>query len=122
MRRHGAALAALVAAIALQPSDRVEGQISSAADSAFFETEAFYDSVYGGLPRDSTIRALLPEYVGFGEGEKLVYSVQYGIVNAGEATLEVRNIAEINGRPCYHIVSDARSNDVFSVFFKVRDR
>ena len=64
----------------------------------------------------------MPAHVGFGEGEKFVYSVEYGIVSAGEATLEIRNIAEIDGRPCYHIVSDARTNDVFSVFFKVRDR
>jgi hypothetical protein len=63
----------------------------------------------------------LPGYVPFGDGEKFVYSVQYGIINAGEATLEVRNIAWIEGVPCYHIVSDARTNRVFSKFFKVRD-
>ncbi|MFH1755645.1 MAG: DUF3108 domain-containing protein [Candidatus Latescibacterota bacterium] len=64
----------------------------------------------------------LPSHVPFGEGEKFVYSVQYGIINAGEATLEIRNIADIDGIPCYHIVSDARSNRIFSRFFKVRDR
>jgi hypothetical protein len=66
--------------------------------------------------------SLLPEMVGFGVGEELVFSVQYGIVTAGEATIEVRNIAVIDGRPCYYIVSDARTNDVFSVFYRVRDR
>ncbi|UCG52380.1 MAG: DUF3108 domain-containing protein [Candidatus Latescibacterota bacterium] len=68
------------------------------------------------------VDSLLPDFVGFGEGERLVYAVQYGIVNAGEATLEVRNIALIEDTPCYNIVSNARTNDVFSVFYKVRDR
>lgn len=82
------------------------------------------------LPPDSTLAeslwvvvdTLSPGYVCFREGEKLIYSVQYGIVNAGEAVLEIRNIANLDGRPCYHIISNARSNEVFSVFFRVRDR
>lgn len=82
----------------------------------------FYDSLYAYELPDSHVIELLPGKVGFGEGEKLVYSVQYGIVNAGEASLEVRNVASINGGECYRIVSNARTNDVFSVFFKVRDR
>jgi hypothetical protein len=68
------------------------------------------------------VDSLFPEFVGWGVGEKLVFSVQYGIVNAGEAVLEVRNIADIGGRPSYYILSDARTNDVFSVFYRVRDR
>jgi hypothetical protein len=68
------------------------------------------------------IEAPMPTHVPFGDGEKFVFSVQYGIINAGEATLEIRNIAEIDSVPCYHIVSDARTNRVFSKFFKVRDR
>ncbi len=66
--------------------------------------------------------SLLPDFVGYGDGEKLVYSIQYGIITAGEATLEIRNIAYIDSTPCYNIVSNARTNDVFSVFYKVRDR
>jgi len=77
-------------------------------------------------PPDSSafarVDTLLPVFRPFGEGERLVYSVQYGIVNAGEAVLEIRNIARLQGRPTYHIVSDARSNEVFSVFFRVHDR
>lgn len=82
----------------------------------------FYDSLYAHELSDSHIVELVPEFVGFGEGEKLVYSVQYGIVSAGEASLEIRNITTISGTDCYRIVSNARTNDVFSVFFKVRDR
>ena len=82
----------------------------------------FYDSLYANeLPPD-TFSAISPSFVPFAAGEKMVFSVQYGLVNAGEATLEVRNLAALNGRPCYRIVSDARTNDFFSKFFEVRDR
>lgn len=84
--------------------------------------QSFYDSLYGFELPDSHVIELLPELVGFGVGEKMVFSVQYGIVNAGEASLEIRNVASINGADCYRIVSNARTNDVFSVVFKVRDR
>jgi hypothetical protein len=92
------------------------------APSTSDTTVTFYDSLYAGdLPPDSFV-TLKPEFVPFGAGEKLVFSVQYGLVNAGEATLEVRNLAAIGGRPAYRIVSDARTNDFFSKFFSVRDR
>jgi hypothetical protein len=80
------------------------------------------DSLYGVDLSDEVVDSLLPVSVPFGEGEKLVYSVQYGIINAGEASLEIRNISMFDSVPCYNIVSNARTNDVFSVFFKVRDR
>lgn len=80
------------------------------------------DSLYGIDLSDEVVDSLLPVMVPFGEGEKLVFNVQYGIVNAGEATLEVRNISIFDSISCYNIVSNARTNDVFSVFFKVRDR
>lgn len=84
---------------------------------------AVEDSVYSyPLPEDGSIDSLLPIFVPFGVGEKLVYSVQYGIISAGEASLEIRNISIVDSIPCYNIVSNARTNDVFSVVFKVRDR
>lgn len=91
----------------------------AAADSAAY---VFYDTLYAyELPPD-TFATLLPGRVPFGVGERFVYAVQYGLVTAGEATLEVRNVAEIRDTACYRIVSDARTNDFFSKFFKVRDR
>lgn len=85
-------------------------------------TVTFYDSLYANdLPPDS-FTVLAPGLVPFGAGEKLVFSVQYGLVTAGEATLEIRNLAALGGRPCYRIVSDARTNDFFTKFFSVKDR
>lgn len=94
---------------------------ASAADSAD-TAAALADSVPIVDLAAEGLDSLLPEFVGFGVGEEMVFSVQYGIVSAGEATLEIRNIAVIDDKPCYYIVSDARTNDVFSVFYRVRDR
>lgn len=61
-------------------------------------------------------------------GEKLKYKVYYeslltGKVNAGTATLEVKNSNRLfNGREVYHIVGLGKSNRAFDLFFKVRDR
>jgi len=63
-----------------------------------------------------------PEVISFGEGEKLTFSIQYGLIYAGDATLEVRNIAVIDSVKMYHIISIARTNRAFDLIFKVRDR
>ena len=66
-----------------------------------------------------------PRYVcnnAFGPGERLVFSVEYGIVKAGTATLSVTGPEEYNGLQAFRIVATARSNPAFSSFFRVNDR
>jgi hypothetical protein len=113
--------AALAAVWLVSPVETSSGQ-EAGRDVPDSLRYTFYDSLYAFELPDSHIIELPPGFVGFGEGEKLVYSVQYGIVSAGDASLEVRNIASLDSAACYRIVSNARTNDVFSVFFKVRDR
>jgi len=58
----------------------------------------------------------------FSKGEKLEYTVHYGFVDAGIATIEVMNEDhEFNGRKAYHVVGKGRSKGAFDWFFKVRD-
>lgn len=58
----------------------------------------------------------------FKAGEKLTYRLHYGIINAGEAVLEVKpDILTINGRNVYHIVGKGYSTGTTDWFFKVRD-
>ena len=64
----------------------------------------------------------LPESIPFGEGENLIFDIRYGLIHAGYATMEVRNIALLDSVKCYHIVSVARTNKVFDKIFRVRDR
>ena len=58
----------------------------------------------------------------FGYGEKLLFSVNYGFINAGSASLEIDTIIDVRGHDCFRIVSRARSNSFFSKFFRVDDR
>ena len=53
--------------------------------------------------------------------EKLNFDVAWLFVVVGYASLEVRGIEGIDGRPCYHIYSEAHSAAFFDAFYKVRN-
>ncbi len=57
----------------------------------------------------------------FGVGESIRYTIQYGIVTAGFATMEIVSTSTVAGRTAYHVGSEARTNKTMDVFFKVRD-
>ncbi len=55
----------------------------------------------------------------FAVGEKLTFSIRYGVIKAGTATMEVKD----GGKDGTILISSsARSNSFFDVFFKVRDQ
>ena len=58
----------------------------------------------------------------FAPGEKLEFSVDYGFVNAGWATMSVVSIVEYNGHLAYNLETRAGTNKTFSLFYKVNDR
>nr|MBN2277589.1 DUF3108 domain-containing protein [candidate division Zixibacteria bacterium] len=62
------------------------------------------------------------ENLAFGIGEILQFDIGYGFINAGYATMEVKDLIEYNGRPCYLLISTANSNRFFSSFYRVEDR
>lgn len=59
----------------------------------------------------------------FTSGEKLVYRVSYGFVDAGEAVLTVRETVRkgANGRPLYHVRGTGKTLGAFSWFYNVDD-
>ncbi len=57
----------------------------------------------------------------WGPGERFVFSVQYGIMRAGTASLSVTGPEDMDGLLAYRITAEARSNPVFDNFFPVRD-
>ena len=67
-------------------------------------------------------RPPLPENLPFGPGESLRFSIDYGILNAGHATMEVAGMRRVAGRDCLDIRTEAKSNAFFSKFYKVWDR
>lgn len=81
----------------------------------------------GGEPAvsgpDSTAAAVpVSRIVPFGPGESLLFSIDYGPINAGEASLEVVDVTDADGSPCYVVESKASSNRFFSAFYMVRDK
>jgi len=73
------------------------------------------------IPGDPAIDRRI-DNIAFGVGEWLQFEIGYGFINAGTATLEVKEVIDFNGRPAYQLVSTANSNKFFSSFYPVRDR
>jgi len=65
---------------------------------------------------------LLANFRPFNKGEKLIFSVEYGPIKAGTATMEISEITMIDSIPCFHIVSIEKTNSFFSKIFKIDDR
>lgn len=66
----------------------------------------------------------LPRYVenhAFGPGERLEFSVEYGIIKAGTAVLSIEGPEQYEGLMAYRISATAQSNPMFSTFFEVND-
>ncbi len=58
----------------------------------------------------------------FQAGEKLNFSIKWGIIKVGSASMEVREVTQYENRDVFRIISTARSSLFFDPFFKVRDR
>lgn len=56
----------------------------------------------------------------FAAGEFLKFRVHYGIINAGYATIEVKDEILYN-QPVYHVIGKGNSSGVTKFFFKVED-
>jgi len=82
-------------------------------------------SVFSIVPHELTEADVLPErdHSSFMPGEKLTYLVHYGLIDAGEAVIELKETDyTFQGRPALHAVGTGTSLGAFDMFFKVRDR
>ncbi len=59
---------------------------------------------------------------GFGPGERLVYDVDWGMINAGTSELSIMDTLRCDEYLCYHLLSRANTNAFVSAFFRVDDR
>lgn len=63
------------------------------------------------------------KFIPFGVGEKFEYSIGWGnVLNAGKATIEIKDIIQYQGHEVYKVVVQGKSNKVFSLFYRVRDK
>ena len=58
----------------------------------------------------------------FDAGEKLVFTVKYGIISAAEATLQVKEITHKDTIDCWLFSSTSKTKPFFDRIFKVRDK
>lgn len=58
----------------------------------------------------------------FGPNEKLDFDIRWGVVKAGTSSLDIDGLVDVDGRPAYHLVSEAHSTGVVDTFYKVNDR
>jgi hypothetical protein len=75
-----------------------------------------------GAPDSSATTGLRKLGQPFGPGERCRFSIEYGPVKAGTATLEVLPMVRRAGRTCYHLSSTAQSAPFFDSIYRVRDR
>jgi hypothetical protein len=57
----------------------------------------------------------------FKVGETLKFSIGWEFIDAGTATLSVKNIVTLDNQSCYHFTAITHSNSFFSTLYKVRD-
>ncbi|MFC1884583.1 DUF3108 domain-containing protein [Thermodesulfobacteriota bacterium] len=62
------------------------------------------------------------QHLPFRPGEKLTMNVKWGVIPAGQATLEVLPHKEINGVKTNHFVLTVRTTPFIDFFYKVRDK
>src|ERR1043166_2752280 len=55
----------------------------------------------------------------FGVGEKLTYQIFWGPFVVGRATLEVSEIAPVDGHNCYHLLAKAKTSGLADLLFPV---
>ncbi len=73
------------------------------------------------VPDGEVVLRTLPNN-SFMEGERLLFDISFGVINAGEGEMSIPEITEINGRECYRVLFTARSVSPFSWVYRVDDR
>ena len=58
----------------------------------------------------------------FAPGEKLTFKLRWGLIPAGEATLELLPVEKMDDLPVYHFVMTVRTNAFLDLFYTYRSR
>jgi len=74
-----------------------------------------------GFSQDATMFRVVRNRA-FSVGEILIFEVAWKFVKAGTAVMSIPDTVHVKGRPCYQIVTMAKSNSFFDAVYKVRDR
>ena len=75
-----------------------------------------------GVKNGQDIKMKQQEVLPFKVGEEVTYRVHYGLVNAGVATVAVKETSRVDGRLVYHMVGKGHTTGVTDWFFPTKDR
>jgi hypothetical protein len=78
-------------------------------------------NVSGQMP-DTVVQFPLQQQRAFQVGEEISYRIHYGLVNAGKATIKVKEIRKVNGHKVYHLWGYGRTTGMTDWFFRTRDQ
>jgi hypothetical protein len=88
-----------------------------------FITAAITGICQGGSAANKSTKLPSSAHHAFKRGERLVFDVSYGWIDAGEAIIEITEEKKtIAGREVMHVIGKGNSLGTFNFFFKVRDR
>ncbi len=91
----------------------------ASADSARRALDSLEAKRAADSVRAHTLR-VVPNHA-FGVGERLVFDVNYGVVTAGEAVMEIPAYDIVAGRKCFRVEFTVNSLPSFSWIYKVED-
>jgi hypothetical protein len=110
----------LIVGLNANPLCLVSVGTTDGAQSVLFDENRFeYDGDQEASGESSEFRRV--KNSAFSVGERLEFEIAYGVIKAGRATMSIVDTQQVNGRPCYHILTTATSNEFFDSLYKVRD-
>jgi hypothetical protein len=102
------------------PAVALDLSSAAAVSSGAVATSSFTSAISSApVPSSFTWRSV--PNTAFREGEELSFVIKWGVITAGYSTLAVPGVVPIDGRPAYHLVSEAKSAGMASAFYKVED-
>ncbi len=112
-----------ISACSFQP--RWHKNASSLSTEELYSEEIFSDKLKKNLEETSKkydIKKIEDDGKGLLEvGESVTMSIRWWGVEAGKATITVKDLVEINGRKAYHVEALAQTSSVVDLVYKVRD-
>lgn len=106
----------------VQEADSVMRADTIGRDSVLVDGAASDTNLIPTIPAYTSVANLrIVDNHAFTVGEELKYSIYYGPIAAGSATIEIPTYIYYSGRKCYKIEFRMRSAPFFDIFFKVRD-
>ena len=76
--------------------------------------------IFYGFAADDPKKLRRTEHRAFQSGEKLVYTLGYGFISAGEAIMSVKDTV-LEGKRVLHLVTEGRTIGLADLIYKVRD-